>query len=180
MGDPQRATPVIIGLAGSKGSGKTTIAELLAQQINATVVSFGAYVRSKTTIVLNTVELADLGAQLLREKGPRTFIDEAIAATSWNGTKPLIIEGIRHIHILDALYERFPQLRLVYIHIPDEVRTRRLEARDAIDTATIRTLSGHSTESEVGDLKARAQFIVDGTDADRAAGLIARYVADER
>src|SRR5258707_460150 len=40
MGDPQRATPVVIGLAGSKGSGKTTIAEALAQQLNATVVSF--------------------------------------------------------------------------------------------------------------------------------------------
>lgn len=177
MGTPQQAEPLVIGLAGNKGSGKTTIAEALALRINATILSFGAYVRTKAAGTLDAVQLADLGARLLDAQGPRAFIDDAISTLAWDGHSPLIIEGIRHTRILDALLARFPHMKLAYVTAPNAIRDDRLKARDDLDLAAITALGRHSTETEVSALEARASWAVDGTDAQNAALVIAREVA---
>lgn len=163
MGNPDRAYPLVIGFAGYKGSGKTTVASAVAQHTEGLVASFGAYVRTKAPQDAAPIALADLGAQLLASIGPEHFVRETIAATAWDGSRTLIIEGIRHVSVLDILLRYFPQLRLVFIDAPNALRSQRLHDRDGLDESAIAKLHAHSTESGVEALRGRADLVLDAS-----------------
>ena len=163
MGNPDRAYPLVIGFAGYKGSGKTTVASGIAQHTDGIVASFGAYVRTKAPQDADPIALADRGAQLLASLGPERLVYETIAAAGWDGSRTLIIEGIRHVSVLDILLRRFPQLRLVFIDAPSDLRSQRLHDRDGLDRNAITKLHTHSTEFGVEALRGRADLVVDGS-----------------
>lgn len=163
MGNPDRARPVVIGFAGYKGSGKTTVASAVAQHTEGVVASFGAYVRTRAAPGADPIALADLGAQLLASLGPEHLVAETIAAAAWDGSRTLIIEGIRHVSVLDILLRIFPRLRLVFIDAPNALRSQRLHERDGLDENAIAKLHSHSTESGVEALRARADLVIDGS-----------------
>src|SRR5258708_45006 len=101
MGSRHRTDPLVVGLAGYKGSGKTTVASAVAQLVGGTVASFGAFVRTKAQGGEDAISLADLGAHLLATMGAGQLVRETIEDTGWDGGSPLIIEGIRHTEVLD-------------------------------------------------------------------------------
>jgi dephospho-CoA kinase len=163
MGNPDRAYPLVIGSAGYKGSGKTTVASGIAQHTDGIVASFGAYVRTKAPQDTDPIALADLGARLLASLGPELLVHETIAEAEWDGSRTLIIEGIRHVSVLEVLLRRFPQFRFVFIDAPSALRSQRLHDRDGLDRNAIAELQTHSTESGVEALRGRADLVVDGS-----------------
>jgi dephospho-CoA kinase len=178
MGSRHRTDPLVVGLAGYKGSGKTTVASAVAQLVGGTVASFGAFVRTKAQGGEDAITLADFGAHLLATMGAGQLVRETIEATGWDGGSPLIIEGIRHTEVLDVLLTQFPQFHLVFVDAPGRVREDRLMKRDGLRASAIATLQAHSTEMGVEALRNRADLVVDasGELGQGAARVVFRWI----
>lgn len=181
MGNPHRTEPLVVGFAGYKGSGKTTIASAVTQHTRGTLASFGAYVRTKAPRGVDPVTLADLGAQLLATLGPEQLVRRTIEAAGWDGSGPLIVEGIRHVDVLDVLLTYSSQFRLIFIDTPEGVRQQRLQERDGLRASAIATLQSHSTEAGVESLRSRADLVVDASSeqGDGTARAVIRWIEEQ-
>lgn len=79
-----------------------------------------------------------------------------------------MIDGIRHVEILELLEQLITPDRLIHVHVeaPDQVRQSRIETRNRSgEGADLATLESHSTERQVLDgLPQRAAIVVNSGD----------------
>jgi adenylate kinase len=158
----------VIGLTGSLGSGKTTLAKRLADALSCKTVGFGTYVRleaQRRELSDDRKILQDLGAELL-EANPLAFCKSVIGLADWQPGVPLIIEGIRHAEILPVIEDAISpsKLILVYIEIDKDKLLERIEKRGTEDLTKIKEYQEHSTEIQVmTELPSYAHIFVDGS-----------------
>jgi dephospho-CoA kinase len=159
----------IVGIAGAIGSGKSELSRALARELDAERLSFGDLVlrEAKAHGVKPTREnLQHLGEQLIDELGAPGFVRRVL--TDRPPGDLLIVDGVRHLAIDEALRKIAAQYVLVFVSVDDETRRRRLAAREGHDV-DLAVLDQHSTEREVPLLSERAATVVDGTDSAAAA-----------
>jgi gluconate kinase len=146
----ERRTKVVIGLAGKARSGKSTLAAGLAGRLGGIVVAFGDAVRRRAADLgldpTDRATLMDLGQQWAT-KDPCGLSREVLGPER---TRPdlLIVDGIRHLQVLDELQRTMPHFYLVYLSATDEVVTSRLDGQ--LDPRT------HPSEQEIPQLAAHA------------------------
>jgi hypothetical protein len=144
----------VIAFAGRISSGKSSLAQVLASHIGAESVSFADYVRSRARsdsgpVVLPRRKLQELGASLAED--PQQFCDLVLrSATEWSPGRPLVVDGVRHVTILDALRTRCvpASVLLVYIDSAEGRREALLQA-EGYTPEDIQELETHSTEQDV-------------------------------
>ncbi|MCP5056916.1 MAG: AAA family ATPase [bacterium] len=144
----------VIGLAGQIGAGKSSIARGLAEALDWKVGSFGEYVRDVATesgFEHTRDNLQAVGEDLIQTLSADEFIHRVVSASGWDGASGLIIEGIRHQHIAEALPQFFrpSAYALVFVSAPRELRELRLKQRDGSSTSEIVRAERHSTELEI-------------------------------
>lgn len=152
----------VIAVSGRIGSGKTTLAENIAQRFEFSFVSFGNYVRNvaeKRSIEANRENLQNLGQDLINTDIIQ-FCKNVLYFDGWDGKSSLIVDGIRHFEVYNAIKDIiFPlPLYLFYIDTKNEIRQRRLGNKnlDAMDS--------HVTELDVRiSLPNLADLIIDGS-----------------
>jgi dephospho-CoA kinase len=155
--------PIVIGVAGGIGSGKTEFARLLAERLGGQCVSFGDFVRSKAAergLEGSRAVLQELGERLIGEMGWREFTASAIAP--WDRCRHLVIDGVRHLDAVLALRKTVAPatFRLVYLEVDVETRRSRLSERPS-DAQALSTLDAHSTEQEVhSSLRSTADLVL--------------------
>lgn len=145
--------PVVLAFSGRIGSGKSTLAGEVAQALGWRTASFGQYLRevAKSQGLEESREvLQELGARLV-EKDPEQFCQEVLTYSGWQSGEPLVIEGVRHAEIVNALSRVVAPLpvRLVFIDISDDVRLKRLRKIEGSATDRLKMLESHSTERDV-------------------------------
>jgi dephospho-CoA kinase len=155
----------IVGIAGPIAAGKSALAKALADNNVGTRASFGAFVRkvaNERGVPEERDELQRLGEELLNELGAIEFTQQALDGIVGEN---LVIDGVRHVAVSDALAARADRYVLVFVELDDAQRQARLEAREerSVDLAA---LDGHSTEREVGLLLSRADLVVGGDESD--------------
>lgn len=158
----------IVGIAGAIGSGKSELSRALARELDAERVSFGDLVRREAEArgVKPTREnLQQLGEQLIDELGAPGFVRQVL--TEHPPANLLVIDGVRHLAVDEALRKIAAQYMLVFVTVDDDTRRRRLAARKGHDV-DLAVLDQHSTEHEVPLLSVRAATVVDGTDSGAA------------
>lgn len=145
--------PAIIAFSGSIASGKSTLSQEVAKTFQWKRASFGDYVR----LVAQSRGLAEsrdvlqaVGADLL-QRDVEGFCRAVLAQADWQIGQPIVIDGIRHVEVLDNLKQIVApmQLFLVLVTVDEAIRTNRLLERGTIDFEKYQHLEQDSTEQQV-------------------------------
>ena len=146
---------MILGLSGTFGSGKDTLAHLLVRDYNFAHYSTGDILRQEAMRLRGSVErpvLFEVANQLRRERGADVFVQIALEMYRAHEAKyrGVIISGIRSIGELEAI--KAIGGRMVFVDAPVEVRYQRMVARqrDAEASVSLEEFkAGEAQESEV-------------------------------
>lgn len=183
----KRSRPVgrlIVAFSGLPGTGKTTLSHALARRLDATLLSFGDYVRS-----LAAAENAGGDRATLQEIGEREvgagagiFVAGAMSSVT-PGWSTLIVDGIRHKSVLKELRDFAAthdiEFSLVHLIAPERERLHRLAERGE-NSEVSRLAAHHSVEKDAFKvLPEEADFIIDTASAadDALSDLIASLSA---
>jgi dephospho-CoA kinase len=159
---------IVLGFTGRIGSGKTTISSMIAERLGWPRVGFGEYVRKiawSRGLAESREILQELGESLF-SSDPEQFCRAVLAQVSWKQGEPLIIDGIRHVAVVNQLRHLVSPARfqLIYVVLNESVREARLLERDRMDVELLPCIDSHSTERDVrSELLNRADLIVDGS-----------------
>jgi dephospho-CoA kinase len=160
---------LVIGLAGSMGSGKSTLSNNLAYALECPRVSFGDYVRSMAK-KLNKEEtrsvLQELGESIIANQGWDIFCQAVLSQADYKLGGSIVVDGIRHVEALETLQRLVApvEFALIYVSIDNSEQLARLSARSAYSPDQLKHHKEHSTERQVESiLPQRAQLLVDGT-----------------
>jgi len=151
----------ILGLAGQIGSGKTSLAVELSKQLGWKNVSFGSFVRSEAGrlgIPTTRGALQQLGENLNAELGSDEFVRQVLYSESRHSN--IVIDGIRHVEIWQAIQVLAQKSFLVYLDIPVEVRIARLRQRDNLDIDSIKLAMLHPMEKNLHLLRKFSNLVL--------------------
>ena len=160
---------ITLALGGRTGAGKTTVGRRLADALGVPLVSFGDFVRSEAEIRGLGHEreiLQCLGQNLIGTLGWTAFCERALAAAGVELPHVSVIEGVRHVEVIQALRSLYTPLRVrfVWLDVTDEDRAARLRARGD-DPQLLASWERHETEHQVlGALPAAANLRVASDD----------------
>jgi cytidylate kinase len=153
-------------MSGRRGSGKSTLSWGVAEKLSWQRAGFGDYVRSEAKRIGldDSLETLQAVGEKLVMQGPETFCRAVLYQAGWESGTPLVIDGIRHAEIVEALRSIVApaEFRLVHVSVEEAVRESRLLARDKTGREESRQYDMHSTERQVDSLSRLADLIVDG------------------
>jgi len=147
--------PLVLGFAGKIGSGKSTVSAEVARTLGWSRASFGDYLRTvaKSNGFGESREvLQELGASLV-EKGVEEFCRAVLAHYQWNAGEPLVVDGIRHAEVVEALRRLVAplELRVVFLDVDDNTRRARLRGIDEDIPKKLELVEAHSTEEQANE-----------------------------
>jgi len=151
----------IIGIAGQIGSGKTSLARELCSRLNWKLISFGSFVRSEAKrrgIRIDRVALQQLGEDLIAELGPDEFVRQVLFSDKINSN--MVIDGIRHVEIWQAIQVIAPKSILVFLDVPEETRIARLRQRDNLGIDSIKLAMLHPMEQNIHLLRQFSDLVL--------------------
>lgn len=146
---------MIIAISGRTASGKTTLAQALAEALGGTAGSFGDYVRKLAADLGREPDRPNLQAigQGAVEADPAKFLADFLRWLS-PPAGDLVLDGLRHASVRDALLAHAKavgtQIRFVHVDTDDHARAERLRARGDPDDAIARH-DAHPSEADVRD-----------------------------
>lgn len=159
---------IVVGFCGGISSGKTSLSTSVAEAMDCPRTAFGDYVRASARhqrLPETRESLQEIGARLVVEDTPG-FCAAVLSQVSWEAAGKLIVDGVRHRAVLEALRSLVSPIpfKLVFVETTQEVRNSRLESR--VESSTnLAQLERHSTEVEVvSSLRNEADLIVSGTE----------------
>jgi dephospho-CoA kinase len=183
MGGALKAPPsAVLGFAAPIGAGKSIVSTRVASRLAAPRVSFGGYLRRlarERGLDITRENLQDLGNQLVSTDA-RGFCDVVLEEHPWQEGRPLIIDGIRHIEILEALKEILApaEVYLIYIKLDRETQAKRLARDELRHVKPLEELEQHPTEIQVrSKLPDSASLVLDGTqDPEELARKVVKFL----
>ncbi len=165
----RKAPPsAVLSFAAPIGAGKTKVSTQVALRLVAPRVSFGEYLRGHARahgLEMTREVLQDLGDKFVRHDA-RRFCEDVLKQQAWEPGKPLIIDGVRHVEVLDSLAELLAPAKsyLIYIKIDRTTQTERLKGDPLPHKKSLDELEKHPTEQQVrSTLPDRAALFLDGT-----------------
>ncbi len=122
---------IILGIVGQISSGKTTVANYLAEKYDGTIFGFSQPLR-RVLEVLNISRsrenLANLSSILRRQFGDDTILKALINEIREAPSKVVLVEGLRRQDDFEAL-KTLPGFHLIAIAAEEKLRFQRLTAR---------------------------------------------------
>ena len=163
--------PGVIAVAGRIRSGKSALTHRLSKLMLWRRVSFGGFLKHVAAAqgLSDTREsLQELGKQYVSD-GVEVFVDRLLTHAQWKPGDPMVIDGIRHLSVLQALRDRVRPLPvvLVFIDLGEQERQYRLDSLGLPASETV-AWDQHPTELDVvipDRLRMNADFVVDGDQA---------------
>lgn len=153
----------IIGLSGQSGVGKTYLARELAGVLKGAVVSFGSYVRAEALLRgkgTDRVTLQELGQALIDEYGCERFVQQVFHFAGGQKNTRMVVDGVRHKEIWQAIQSVEPQSVLIYLHCDEAQRVVRLMRRDQLDPTSAQAIVEHPMDKNIVQLRAVADLII--------------------
>lgn len=154
---------VALGISGRIGSGKTSLAVVLAERLNCPRASFGDYVRSVATDrgldASQRDVLQEVGDDLIAA-GWDAFCAAVLSSAGFTGGSA-VVDGIRHAEAAQTMRKLVAPTpwRLVAVESEDATRRSRLAAR-GVNGAGITQADAHPNEGEVAAVMASADLVV--------------------
>lgn len=144
--------PVVVAFAGTSGSGTSVLAARIASILNWPYASFGAYIREEAArrgLKCTRQEQQDIGLELLRD--PEAFCRGVIDKSNWRPGQNLIVDGLRHKEIFDALRVSLSPTEVteIYVNADASLREARLRERGEVHFQGILEIDAHPVEQQV-------------------------------
>lgn len=156
----------MVGLAGPIGSGKTSVAQGIANALKCPIVSFGTYVRelsARSGRGHSRQVLHEISEELIASLGLYQLTQNVLASIVWNRKQSLVVDGIRHANVIAALRAQVAPLPVivVYLDARHDLRRERFIARDNLSAQEFDAFELHPIEQNVGtQVRALADLIV--------------------
>jgi hypothetical protein len=157
----------------------------VARRLDAPRVSFGEYLRGVARdrgLDITREVLQDLGDEFV-SNDVRGFCEHVLEQQPWQPGKPLIIDGVRHVEVLDSLGEILSPAKgyLIYIKVDRTTQKKRLKDDPLPHEKTLDELEEHSTERQVRSrLPDRAALVLDGTqDPDESTRKVIEFLVSK-
>jgi cytidylate kinase len=146
--------PIVLALSGKIGSGKTTLSQQVADALGWKRASFGEYVRAHAKsqgLDENSRDVLQAVGQRLVDKDPVDFCRAVLAHFGWTSGEPLVIDGVRHVVVVDALRKIVAplDLRVVFVDVSEKTRLKRIQDTDRDVASRMSEIETHATEREV-------------------------------
>ena len=155
-------------ICGQIGSGKSTVAAILASRLSCQVVSFGKYVReianrdgrSATRSVLQ-----DLGETLYQRIGAPGLLEGALEIAGVKNDDTVVFDGVRHIEVLSEIRRRSGKTVAIYLAVDPEQRYRRRQSQGTggLSREEFDAIDRHPVEVEIGDLAQLCDYVIDAS-----------------
>lgn len=160
-----------ISLVGPLGSGKTTLAHELAAA-GWHVISAADVLREvaqvKGQLFQTREEMQNFGWVFLSEEGGAQFFADRLASKA-SGKSKIVFEGIRPVEVLRLLKKIFPDILVIYVAAPFNVRKQRVIARDNISEERFVEYDSHLVELQVNELVDESEFMLNNISKTEAA-----------
>ncbi len=145
--------PIAAAFAGRIGTGKSSLSIALAADMHWKRASFGDFVRSiaeERGVVNSRHNLQEIGAEL-ESSDAFAFCRDVLNFAGWISGEPVVIDGIRHVRVLEIVRELIAPIPLLFVYLDGEEQSRkaRLLRRDGVDGASFVDAESHSTERDV-------------------------------
>lgn len=149
----------IFCISGSIAAGKTTWANRLAERLHLRTASFGDYLRKQLSTSDRNV-LRKAGAQLV-SRDPAAFARSVLDDAGWRPGESIIVDGIRHVSVVEALREiaRPGGVVIFFADVNSSERLNRVRQRG--DKSQLAQLDADSTEEDLPRLRELADIVVD-------------------
>jgi len=165
---PEMKTTVV-AFSGRIASGKSTLSAAFASSMGCPRVGFGDFLRTEAArrrLGQDRDTLQAIGEEWVAAD-PDGLCRAVLGRALWQGGSALVIDGVRHVGILDRLTTLVSPspLKLIHVSTPEEIRIARLQSRGENATLLSRH-DAHSTEHDVtSELPRRADLLLDGSEA---------------
>lgn len=146
-------------ISGSIGSGKTWLSTKLSILLNCDRCSFSDYVKWKceqSGITLTRENLNRIGEIAINNDLPE-FIYYLFNCTTEKTSDTLIIDGLRHIEVLDEVAKYCENYEIIYIDSDDNIIKENLLTRNTLEE----DYRQHSIEEQLPVIKERANLIIE-------------------
>ncbi len=135
---------VILGFAGRKASGKSTISRNISKILGWPYSSFGDCVRAiakERGISLDIDSLQALGQSLV-DQDCSSFCRRVLDGSGNTDNQSIIVDGIRHIKIDDILKQLVTpnKLIIIFIDTPENIILNRLSEKGISNRAELETI----------------------------------------
>jgi cytidylate kinase len=160
-------TPIVICFSGAIRSGKSTLSSGVASELGYPRVSFGDQVRAEAArrgLSQTRQVLQDIGESLV-QTAPIEFCKSVLNQANWKHDTSIVIDGVRHVLILDSLRTLVAPIECVLIFVDTEVsvRANRLDEEGLRTQTELGVVENHPTEAAAKkDLPDLADLQVDG------------------
>ena len=159
----------VITISGRISSGKSYAANLIKNEYNFPVASFGGYLKyycEQNNLPTDRKTLQDIGEGFVKEK-PHQFLIDVVSHFIGSADK-IIIEGVRHLSILDAVNEITENRLAVFVYADLQTRYDRYVKRNK-DSDLLKTFEqfviadNHTVELEIESLKFQCDLTINST-----------------
>lgn len=151
---------IILGIIGRISSGKSTVAKRLAKHYNAEIISFGRYLVNYSKnkgLPVDRKSLQELGDSFIKSDA-KGFLSNVMQDQISSSTSAVIIEGIRHKNIFNAIKDQSNTAIFAFIDVPVEIRHQRYRSRlkesdEPVSMEKFIEIDTHPVEAEIDSLK---------------------------
>lgn len=165
----------IIGFCGQTGAGKTSVVRELAHLLGGEVVSFGSYVRAEALRCgkeIDRLTLQTFGQNLIDEYGYERFVQQVLPSSRLEQNVLILLDGVRHVDIWQAVQGLLPQSMLIYLHCDEEQRIERLLTREHLSLSAVQSILQHPMDQNIVLLRSLANLLVLSTELERTVSEI--------
>lgn len=159
------ATQMVVGFSAYARGGDKEIAKYVASQTHLPQVSFGGWLLEKAKSRLGReperLELQKLGQQIIDRHGALSLsLDVLDSIDSGLPLRQFLVEGIRHVGVYESVRSLVGPDRfyLAYVERSEEKRAELLQMKEGLSKKQIKRVMSDRTESEISQLKTRANI----------------------
>lgn len=148
-------------IAGNIGSGKTWLSNKISDLMKFDRCSFSDYIKWKCEQLgmLSNRETLVLVGQKAVSEWLSEFIYYLFNCTTEKTSEVLLIDGLRHIEVLDEIAKYCDEFEIVYIDSNTETITRNLRTRNTLEEDN----RLYSTEQQLPIIKGKANLIINSS-----------------